>query len=337
MRRFVCATTFSFALLCHVHAYIEVPHSLGQIIHESTNIVEVELVKVNTEKNLLIFRKIADLKGKHGGQEIKHNIGKRGFHEREWKTIMAWAQAGRKAVFFYNGSGSETCIGGYWYQAYAEGEWWGMSHAEPFLLRTFVGEPETLVDAVKKILKGEEVVVTCFADGSKDQLHQRKGKLQRMKASLKRLNYDAKRDFVGWGGDGAYIEEFKTVELLKASDVGWSFSPVAKAGNVGDRWAQPAFDDSAWRKGKTPVGYGEEELNKRKGTLIAEKGQSFYFRSGFDVPEDLLRKEGVKFFLNIASDDSAHSYLNGVLVDKDDGDHEFAYWNREIELPLKSL
>ncbi len=75
----------------------------------------------------------------------------------------------------------------------------GMSHAEPFLLRTFIGDQEKLVEHCTRMLKGEEVIVTCFADINKNQLHERKGKLQRLKASLKKQDYNPKRDFVGWG------------------------------------------------------------------------------------------------------------------------------------------
>lgn len=334
MRR-ILAVSFLLLLPFAGNAYIEVPHSLGQVIHESTCIVHVEVLRVNTEKGLIIYKKIEDLKGKHPTAEIKHTIGKRGFHEREWKTIMAWAQPGKRGVFFYNGSGSETCIGTYWYQAYAEGEWWGLSHAEPFLLRTFYGEADTLAEHVKKILKGQEVVVTCFADGNKNDLHQRKGKLQRLKASLKKLNYDAKRDFVGWGGDGEIIEEFKSIELLAASAANWTFLPAKDV--AGNHWVQSEFDDSKWRKGKAPIGYGEQELETRKGAIIAEKGVPFVFRRVVEIPEELLRQPGVQFRLGVASDDNATVWLNGTEVDKDSEDHEFAYWNREVELPLKLL
>src|SRR5262245_65144331 len=101
--------------------YIEAPHSLGKCVGDSTNIVLMELTKVNKDKNLLIFKKVADIKGNHPGTEIKHNIGQKGFHEREWKNIMAWAEAGKRAVFMYNGDASETNIGTYWYQCYREG------------------------------------------------------------------------------------------------------------------------------------------------------------------------------------------------------------------------
>lgn len=317
-------------------AYIEVPHSLGKCVGDSTNIVLLELTKVNKEKNLLIFKKVADLKGKHAGTEVKHNIGQKGFHEREWKAIQAWAEVGKRAVFMYNGDASETCIGGYWYQCYREGDWWGMSHAEPFLLRTFVGDPDKLADLCSRMLKGEEVIATCFADGSKEQLHLRKGKLQRLRASLKKQDYNPKRDFVGWGSDGEAVEEFKTVELLAASSPGWRYT--AAKGVPGDGWVAPGFNDSTWAAGKTPIGYGEDEIATRKGTPIADKGQDVLFRRSLDVPADLLEKKGVTFHLSVASDDHAVVYLNGTIADKDpEADHEFAYWNRDVELPLKAL
>src|SRR5215207_1763526 len=112
MHKFTLSSLVALAcLIPSARAYIEVPHSLGRCVHESSNIVLMELSRVNTEKNLLIFKKVADIKGKYAPAEVKHNIGKRGFHEREWKNIMQWAEPGKKAVFMFNGNASETCIG----------------------------------------------------------------------------------------------------------------------------------------------------------------------------------------------------------------------------------
>src|SRR5437870_3107591 len=147
-------------------AYIEAPHTLGRCCHESTNIVLVEVTRVDKAKGLILYKKLEDLKGKHPQDEIKHNIGQRGYHEREWKNVMAWAEVGKKAVFFHNGSASETCTGTYWYQCYPESQWWGMSHAEPFMLRTYFGDAEKLAAAVAKIVANQEIVVPCLADGN---------------------------------------------------------------------------------------------------------------------------------------------------------------------------
>jgi hypothetical protein len=317
-------------------AYVEAPYTLGRICTESTNIVLVEVVKVNKEKNLVIFKKVEDLKGKHPTAEIKHNIGQRGYHQREWQNIMAWAEAGKKAVFFHNGGASETCTGTYWYQCYPEGEWWGLSHAEPFLMRSYCGDAEKLAAAVKQMLAGKEVVVPCMVDGNKELMHNRKGKLQRLKASLKLQDYNPKRDFVAWGGDGDEAEEVKTYRLIAESTPGWKFLPEKEV--KGDAWRKPDFDDAAWRTGKAPIGYGEDEIAKRKGTIVKEEGVSFVFRRAFDVPSDLLAQKGTTFQLRVASDDHADVYLNGEVVDKDpEDDHEFAYWNRDVEVPLKHV
>src|SRR3954447_12619515 len=117
-------------------AYVEVPLTLGKIVQDSTNIVVMKVEKVDKERNLVIYRKVKDLKGTHPTDVIKHNIGKAGFNPREWQFCMQGAQVGNTAIFFHNGGASETYLDNYWYQAYA-GDWWAMSHGEPFLLRSY--------------------------------------------------------------------------------------------------------------------------------------------------------------------------------------------------------
>ena len=187
-----------------VHGYIEAPHSLGRICKESTNIVLMEVARVDSQKNLIIYRKIRDLKGRHPQEQIKHNIGQRGSNAREWQTVMAWVKVGRRAVFFHNGQASVTGIDDYWYQCFPEGEWWAMSHAEPFLLRTYWGSAARLLAAVEQILAGKEVVVPAMVDGPAEQFHLRTGKARRIRASLKLVDFDAKRDFVAMGRGEEY-------------------------------------------------------------------------------------------------------------------------------------
>jgi hypothetical protein len=182
-------------------AYVEAAHSLGQVVQLSTNVLVMRVERVDKEKNVIIYRKVRDLKGQHPTEVIKHNIGRGGYHPREWQFPMEWAEVGKTAVFFHNGGASETCIGTYWYQTYLGGDWWNFSHGEPFLLRTFAGNVEKLAAAVTEMLAGKEVIVPCMVDGNKDDLHLRRARIQRLRASLKLANYDAKRDFVGWGGE----------------------------------------------------------------------------------------------------------------------------------------
>jgi len=192
-------------------AYVEAPMSLGAVLAQSSHVVLMKVEKVEKEKNLIIYRKVQDLKGKHPTEVIKHNIGRGGFHPREWQFIMEWAEVGKTAVFFHNGGASETCIHNYWYQAYAGGEWWNMSHAEPYLLRSFAGGPDKLAAAVTAMIAGQEVIVPCFVDGDKNTLQLRTAKVQRLKVSLKLQDYNPQRDFVGWGG-----EDFRAIAGMNA-------------------------------------------------------------------------------------------------------------------------
>ncbi len=182
-------------------AYVEVPISLGDILRQSTNVCTMQVKSVDREKNLIIFTKIQDVKGKHPQAEIKHNIGKGGLRPGEWEEIMKWAEVGKMAVFFHNGGASETYFGNSWYQAYPQGEWWGMSHGEPFLLRSYAGKVEKLAGVISDMQDNKEVIVPCMVDGDKEAIHKKTARIQRLKASLKIIDYNPKRDFVGWGGE----------------------------------------------------------------------------------------------------------------------------------------
>jgi hypothetical protein len=76
-----------------------------------------------------------------------------------------------------------------------------MSHAEPYLLRSFAGKVEKLAMAVEEILGNREVVVPAMVDGDKNAIQLRTAKVQRLRASLKLQDYNAARDFIGWGSE----------------------------------------------------------------------------------------------------------------------------------------
>jgi len=79
--------------------------------------------------------------------------------------------------------------------------------------------------------------------------------------------------------------------------------------------------------------YGDEPRAKY-GTKLKKIQRRYFFRKRFYV-KDL--KEIKVLTLKVASDNSAIVYINGKEVDKDpvfgkSGGHEFAYWNREVNL-----
>lgn len=242
-------------------AYVEIPYTLGRLIQESTHIMLLQVEKVDKTKNLIIYRKVRDIKGVHPQEVVKHNIGQAGFSPREWQTIMAWAEPGKSAVFFHNGGASETCIDNYWYQAYT-GEWWAMSHSEPFLLRSFAGKPQKLAQIVKEIVDGKEVVVPCMVDGDKAALQLGTARMQRLKNSLKLLDYNPQRDFVGWGGS----EDFRRVNGMPG------FSFLGTLGNTGPEanGVAPADFDGDGKVDICIYGAARTILLKNDGNAFAE-------------------------------------------------------------------
>src|ERR1700674_4457418 len=94
--------TIAFAFLLAprwAHAYIEAAYPLGRILNESTNVMVLKVESVDKQKNLIVYRKVMDLKGQDPRTTIKHDIGQRGFNPREWQGVMAWAEPGKIAVF----------------------------------------------------------------------------------------------------------------------------------------------------------------------------------------------------------------------------------------------
>jgi hypothetical protein len=177
------------------------PATLGMMCNWSTHVISVKVERVDKEKNVIIFRKMADFKGKWPADVIRQAIPP-GLAERQ--RIFEWAESGKTTLMFALESyrWSHTYIDSLWYASNtADWQWWNVSHGEPILLRTFSGKPDRLVASASAIVANKEVIVPCLTDGTPEELRLKKTKVQRMKASLKLLDYNPRRDFAGWGGD----------------------------------------------------------------------------------------------------------------------------------------
>jgi HEAT repeat protein len=164
------AALLAISLVAHpAPAYVDWAPTLGKLIKDSKDIVVVRVEKVSEEKRAIIFKKVADLKGKHAGEEIKHQITD-GLHPREPHTIMDWAEPGQLAILFHSGPDAVICIGRYWYQARAlEAPWWSMTSGRPELALSYFGSADKLRNHVADMLAGKEVVITSlrFTDHSR--------------------------------------------------------------------------------------------------------------------------------------------------------------------------
>src|SRR5262249_26094124 len=104
--------------------------------------------------------KVADLKGKDADDVVKHQLTD-GYHPREARTVLDWAEPGRLAVCFSTGGGAVTCLGRYWYLCSTHEPGWGaMTAGRPEMAYCYSGSPARLRDHVTAILAGRGGVVT---------------------------------------------------------------------------------------------------------------------------------------------------------------------------------
>jgi HEAT repeat protein len=165
MKRFLLLLLVVVGTPTPSRAYLEVSPTvptLGRVVNQSTRIVVLQVDKVSREKQIVIYKKVADLKGKDSDDVVKHKLTD-GYHPRESRTVLDWAEPGELAVCFYTGGGAVTCLGRYWYLCSADESGWGtMIAGRPEMAYCYSGSVARLRDHVTAILAGREVVVTAL-------------------------------------------------------------------------------------------------------------------------------------------------------------------------------
>ena len=168
------------------------PTTLGSMFKESTHVIIVKVEILDRDKNVIIWRKLRDVKGKWPSDLVKQNIGGETPDKEVTaarKYIMKWAEIGKTTVMFAQGSNKwgRTYIDQQWYCGpSADWQWWSMSHGEPLLRKVYTGKADDLVTAIEAIAARKEVIVPCMVEG----------KIRQMRASLKLLDFNPKRDAV---------------------------------------------------------------------------------------------------------------------------------------------
>src|SRR5262245_34138059 len=166
MLRLVLGSLLVLAWAARAFAYVDASPTLGTVINDSDSITVLQVEKVSSEKRVVIYRKIADVKGTYPAEQIKHAITD-GAHPREPRRILDWASPGKIAICFHNGKVAQTCIGSYWYECHAgEPPWWYLSRGRPDLSLAYSGRPEKLRTALVDILAGKEVIITALMHGA---------------------------------------------------------------------------------------------------------------------------------------------------------------------------
>src|SRR5204863_7825315 len=89
----VVTTPLVAALLIHAlpqpsHAYIEAAHSFGAVVTQSSHVFLMRVEAVDREKKVIVYRKLQDIKNKHGQDVVKHNFNQPGLRPDEWKVPL---------------------------------------------------------------------------------------------------------------------------------------------------------------------------------------------------------------------------------------------------------
>src|SRR5258708_36330094 len=147
-------------------AYIDGPPTFGGLVqYDATYIVVMQVEKVSRNKQAIIYKKVADLKGKYPADRIKQHVSRRiadapgpedNPRPRGGKSILDWAEPGKLAIFFHDGNRkvSATCVGKAWYFGW-EGKdgWWSLNELEERgLAWAYIGSGAKLRQHVTAIL-----------------------------------------------------------------------------------------------------------------------------------------------------------------------------------------
>src|SRR5260370_31014189 len=162
VNRFVCLAGALAVMTSRAQAYIDTAPTLGRLLNDSTNVVVLQVEKVSKERRVIVYRKVADLKGVSAGEQVKHKITD-GLHPSEPRLVLDWAEPGKLAIFFYTGRVGVTCVGPSWYEcAVQDDEWWSMTRGRSELALAYFGSAERLREHATAILAGREVIITAL-------------------------------------------------------------------------------------------------------------------------------------------------------------------------------
>ena len=207
-------------------------YTLGFVVTQSTHIAVLRVDKVSRDKKVIVFKKVEDLKGKFPQEECKVQVTD-GFRSHESHLFLGWADPGRTAIAFSDGTTTQLCLDTLWYEVVSRPEapgWAIMTHLQSNLSYAYHGSAPRLARAVADMIAGKVAVISVVgysgdSDGQRRQLFKNvfRGKdevIVRQKASLKMpsfaYNYDPSL-MVGSGAGGPedvppLLEELKNAQ-----------------------------------------------------------------------------------------------------------------------------
>ena len=108
---------------------------------------------------------------------------------------------------------------------------------------------------------------------------------------------------------GLHVRQIQAEVLIHGGgESTWSLKDDGK--QPGANWKMPGFDDSQWRRGSGPLGFGEDDIETEvpPGGGVASVRTTTYFRTTFDVRSS---EAFTHLLLTVRADDGYVAFLNG--------------------------
>lgn len=253
-RAFAVALSLAALTANSAFSYVDLAPTLSKIIGDSKRIAVVEVVAFDRSHGLLTLKEVSSLKGELSSQPIRQQVAATGGGAVP-RQISQWVEPGARGVAFVSRRTMLICVGQGWYPVrLAEGNVWKLGADRPDLPLAYYGTTSRLIEGVRKMLAGEDAVLTAVSYGSKDvdtsidlALHRTDLpgliKVERFRANLKMppmvAGASANRAyFLGQGpADTSDIPQLvrqlqssdATVRVEAATDLGWLEKKASEA------------------------------------------------------------------------------------------------------------
>src|SRR5262249_30191034 len=134
--------------------------TLGKIIKDSQRIFVIEVEKTSSERKAILFKKIADLKGKTSEVDFRFHLGDT-YAPGVPADFLAAAEPKARAVCFVSGRNTLLYLGNAWHLCHQsqESQWWTIISGRPELSLAYIGSAHRLARYVGDILAGKDAIV----------------------------------------------------------------------------------------------------------------------------------------------------------------------------------
>ncbi len=158
----LCIILVGVLFSSQARGFIEREYTIREVLEACTNIVFGKVKSADSVRLRGIIAVEEDVKGVSNLEEIKINFAFGQYRpESSPPRIVKRLKVGMPVIVFYEKNNGIQCLGyidGTWFQTRATGGpaagWWGFTHMDPYMLRTFSGPTTEFQKVVRAILAG---------------------------------------------------------------------------------------------------------------------------------------------------------------------------------------